>query len=35
MKGWVMVAPEGWGGDEILAAGTDEAKTFIATLKKK
>jgi TfoX/Sxy family transcriptional regulator of competence genes len=35
MKGWVMVAPEGWGDDEILAAWIDEAKTFVATLKKK
>ena len=35
MKGWVMVVPEGWGDDDLLAAWIDEAKAFAATLRKK
>ncbi len=35
MKGWVMVAPEGWDDDDLLTAWIDEAKTFAATLHKK
>ena len=35
MKGWVMVAPEGWSDDVMLTAWIDEARTFVATLQKK
>ena len=35
MKGWVMVAPDGWGDDDMLTAWIDEAKKFVATLQKK
>jgi TfoX/Sxy family transcriptional regulator of competence genes len=35
MKGWVMVAPEGWDDDDKLSAWVEEARMFVATLQKQ
>lgn len=35
MKGWVMVAPEGFAGDEELKGWLEKARSFVETLPPK
>lgn len=35
MRGWVMLAVEGYKSDDALKSWLDEAKTFVKTLPKK
>lgn len=35
MKGWVMVAPEGFAGDEVLKVWLEKARAFVETLPAK